>query len=203
MAYEIAERKDEVVVKGVPSKEVRTALELLEQYRSRQRTSARDVRDTLLTAALAAGLGIAATESLAQAERLAAHRARLVGQGARSTAEIRSWLGYESESSARTWLARQRKAHRLFTVTYAGRTLVPSFQFSEDGRPRQDLQPLLDPLMSQGFDGWQLWTWLTSRSSLLSGGVPERVSVEDPRRAARAAERFASQLPHDADTQRS
>jgi len=50
---------------------------------------------------------------------------------------------------------------------------------------------MLDVLLDSGIDGWPLWTWLTSPTSLLSGQTPETVAKTAPNRAAAAATRFA------------
>lgn len=100
--------------------------------------------------------------------------------------------GDRQTSSTRTWVARKRDARELFTVTHDGQTIVPAFQFTSDGSLRAELRPLLEALAAGGVDGWQLWTWLTSPSSLLSGGVPHEVAWMQPERALRAGQRFAA-----------
>jgi len=50
---------------------------------------------------------------------------------------------------------------------------------------------MLDVLLNGGIDGWPLWTWLTSPTSLLSGQTPEAVAKTAPERAMTAATRFA------------
>ncbi len=194
MAYEIAEQPDRVEVVGASADEVREALALLDRVRARQRGHAAAVRDELTAAVLDAGMPLATGPSLAQAERLAARRASLLGQPSYSNEELRDVVGQKSASSARTWLHRRREERSLFSVTYSGRTVIPAFLFDSEGRPRDELKPMLEALLSGGVDGWQLWTWLTNPSNLLSGEIPEAVAATDPARATRAAERFVAQL---------
>lgn len=114
-----------------------------------------------------------------QARHLADHRARLVANGVQRSERLEG-SGRDSADRA------------LFTVRHAGRTLAPDFQFTADGSPRSELRPLVVTLTAGGVDGWQLWTWLISESSYLSGEVPHEVVRTQPGRALRAAERFAA-----------
>ena len=70
--------------------------------------------------------------------------------------------------------------------------MIPAFQFDESGEPRPELRPMLSALQEGGLEGWSLWTWLTRPTSFLSGGVPEEVARTNPKRALRAAQRFAA-----------
>lgn len=192
--YQVAERAGVVEVVGADPDEVREALDLLAQFRRQQRSSVARVHSALMSAALEAGLPFVPPAALSQAQALAQHHAELLAQGAYSSAELAKLTGSASQSTVRTWLSRQRTAHALFAVKAEGRTLVPAFLFSKDGEPRRELRALIEPMAERGVDGWQLWTWLTSPSSLLSGEIPERVAVQDEKRAARAAQRFAAQI---------
>jgi len=100
--------------------------------------------------------------------------------------------GDKGESTTRTWVARRRETNQLFAVSHTGGTLIPAFQLDERGEPRTELQPILAALRNAGIDGWALWTWLTSPTSLLSGEIPEEVARSAPARALHAAQRFAS-----------
>jgi hypothetical protein len=118
----------------------------------------------------------------AQAQRLAEHRTKLLASGA---------LVME-RGGARTGSAPGPANRALFTVCHGEQTLAPAFQFTSDGSSRPELRPLIAMLIADGIDGWQLWTWLTSPSSLLSGEVPHEVARTQPERAVRAAQRFAA-----------
>ncbi len=73
---------------------------------------------------------------------------------------------------------------QMFTVPDGVRAIIPAFQLDNAGEPRGDLAPLLAVLLPAGVDGWELWTWLTSPTSLLSGDIPDptRCPVVDPAR---------------------
>lgn len=87
---------------------------------------------------------------------------------------------------------RLRSRREIFTVQHNGRAVVPAFQLTESGGPRPELATMLRTLVDSGVEGWALWTWLTSPTPLLSGGVPEEVAAVDRPRAERAAARFAA-----------
>ncbi|MCZ2826011.1 MULTISPECIES: hypothetical protein [unclassified Modestobacter] len=126
------------------------------------------------------------------AQRLAAHRARLLATEVFTYDTLQRLRGDRQASSTRTWVARTCAARELFTLTHDGQTIVPAFQFAADKSLRPELRPLLEALAVGGVDGWQLWTWLTSPSGLLSGGVPHEVVRTQPKRALRAAQRFST-----------
>lgn len=132
-----------------------------------------------------------ADATIAQAGRIAAHRAATLAGGHLDFTALARLRGIQ-QSSARTWVARQRARGRIFTVSRGGTTLIPSFQLDADGEPRAELAPLLAELTSAGAGQWEIWTWLTSPTGLLSDEVPERVAVTDPERALAAARRFAA-----------
>src|SRR5690606_30094127 len=68
----------------------------------------------------------------AQAERVAQARARLLATPTATVESIAATRGC-SLPAARQWLSRQRKADRLFTVTYERDTLVPGFLLADSG----------------------------------------------------------------------
>ena len=87
-------------------------------------------------------------------------------------------------------------AHRLLVVAPEGRTLVPAFQLTDDGEPRPDLLPVLEPLLAARMDPWRAWAWLTQPAALLGGQVPHEVAA-DPAEAEvvrRAAVRLAARV---------
>ena len=81
---------------------------------------------------------------------------------------------------------------QMFTVPDGVRAIIPAFQLDNAGEPRGDLAPLLSVLLPAGVDGWELWTWLTSPTSLLSGDIPEVVAAANVDRALTAPQRFAA-----------
>jgi hypothetical protein len=130
--------------------------------------------------------------TLAQAQRLATHRDALLATPVFTHETLRALRRDAKASTTRTWLARRRENHEVFTVTHIGRTLIPAFQLDELGQPRPELRPVLEALAEAGITGWPLWTWLTSRTALLSGEIPEQLARRAPARVLRAARRFAS-----------
>ncbi len=191
-AFQVAERSDHVEVRGVSHDEVVEALELRDKIRAVQADHVAASRADLLRAMMVSNVSLTPPASLAQAQRLASHRDALLATPVFTYGTLQQLRGDAKESSTRAWVARRRDAHAVFTVSYKGRTLIPAFQFDDDGEPRAELQPILSTLVGAGVDGWTLWTWLTSPTSLLSGEVPEHVARTAPARALRAAQRFAA-----------
>jgi hypothetical protein len=190
--YEIATRPDRLEVRGVSEDDMTEALELLGRVRSVQATYVATHRDDLLHALMLANVSLTPPASLAQAQRLATHRDALLATPVFTHDTLQELRGDARGSSTRAWLARRREGHQVFTVTHKGRTLIPAFQLDERGEPREELQAMLSTLARAGVQGWSLWTWLTSPSSFLSGDIPEQVARTSPKRALRAAERFAA-----------
>lgn len=103
-----------------------------------------------------------------------------------------------SVDAARFMIHKTASLHRLLVISNHGHVLVPAFQLTGDGEPRDDLAPVLQPLLAAGMDPWKAWIWLTQPAALLGGLVPERAAA-DPETAeltttaaVRLAERVAS-----------
>ncbi len=215
--YNIAERQDHLEIRGVTEPELAETLELLELTRNLQaehvvtrvgltealeelldliRTLQSEhvdaIRHDLLQVLMSREVSLTPPATLTQARRLATHRDALLATPVLTHDTLSELRGDKSVSSTRTWLARRRDDHALFTVSHKGRTLIPAFQFDERGDPRAELQPILSALDDGDVQGWSLWTWLTKPTSFLSGGVPEQVARTDPARALHAARRFAA-----------
>jgi hypothetical protein len=190
--FPVAEQSGHVEVRGVSSHDVLEALDLLSKMRHLQADQVTASRADLVHALMTSHVSLTPPATLAQAQRLAIQRDALLATAVLTYDTLQDLRGDRMESSTRTWVARARARHALFTVTYLGRALVPAFQLDAQGQPRPDLQPLLSILLDAGIDGWPLWTWLTSPTSLLSGQSPEAVAKTNPRRALRAATRFAA-----------
>lgn len=215
--YDIARRRDHLEIRGLTRSELDETLEQLRLIRSLQaekvvssdeltatlwelvgllrmlqaeHTAA--IRGDLLQVLMSREVSLTPPATLIQAQRLAAHRDALLATPVLTHETLTELRGNASESSTRTWLARRREEHALFTINYKGKTVIPAFQFDERGEPRAELQPMLSVLQEGGLESWSLWTWLTRPTSFLSGGVPEEVARTNPRRALRAAKRFAA-----------
>jgi hypothetical protein len=215
--YDIAERRDHLEIRGLSRPELDETLELLEVVRSLraelvmsggelnktmeqllelvrsvQADHVEAIRDDLAQLLMSRGGTLTPPATLIQARRFAAHRDALRATPVFTHETLSELRGDKSVSSTRTWLARRRDDHALFSINDKGRTLIPAFQLDERGDPRTELQPILSALHDGGVQGWALWTWLTKPTSFLSGGVPEKVARTDPARVVRAAQRFAA-----------
>jgi hypothetical protein len=215
--YDIAERPDHLEIRGVSRDELAEVLKLVEPIRTLQaenvvtgfgltealeqlveliRTlqaeNVEAIRDDLLKVLMSREVSLTPPATVTQVRQLATHRDALLVTPVFTYETLSELRGDKAESTTRTWLARKRDAHALFTVNHNGRTLVPAFQFDGGGEARSELQPILSVLSDGGIHGWSLWTWLTKPTSFLSGGVPEEVARTDAERALHAAQRFAA-----------
>lgn len=121
-----------------------------------------------------------------QARRLAALRASLLGDGAWSTAAIADARGITA-NNARQWISRHRKAHRIFTVTHEGETLVPAFLLDEQLEPRPAASEPIRLLREAGEDGWALWGWFAAPSAWVGGRIPAQLLATQPDLVAESA----------------
>lgn len=126
-----------------------------------------------------------------QARRLAELRASLLRRGALTTSALAEARGI-TPNNARQWISRHRRAHRIFTVTHEGETLVPAFLLDDAFEPNPSAAAAIAPLRAAGEDGWALWTWFASPSAWLGGRVPSEVLTIDPEAVAVAAKRRAA-----------
>jgi hypothetical protein len=149
----------------------------------------------VLHALIREGLDLTEPAAVAQARAQATVRNKLLATplySHKSLAAVRD----EKENATRTTVGRWVNARKAFTITVNGRTVIPAFQLTDEGTPREDLAPLLDPLMAAGLNGWQLWSWLVEPTGMLSGLVPADAAA-DPKtasRAAKAAARLAARV---------
>ncbi|HUP69632.1 MAG TPA: hypothetical protein VM142_07425 [Acidimicrobiales bacterium] len=126
-----------------------------------------------------------------QARRLAALRSSLLRAGAWSTAAIADARGITT-SNARQWVSRHRKAHRIFTVTHEGETLVPAFLLDEELEPRPEAQEPIRLLRDAGEDGWALWAWFATPSAWVGGRIPGELLAGEPDLVAASARQRAA-----------
>ncbi len=110
--------------------------------------------------------------------RQARLREELLATATHTYATLAQLRGVEL-NTARFQVHKAAAAHRLLLVAPEGRTVVPAFQLTEAGEPREDLLPVLEPLLAARTDPWRVWAWLTQPAALLGGAVPER-AVTDP-----------------------
>lgn len=133
--------------------------------------------------------------ALVQLRRQVAVRARLVASRTLDYAGLAELRGI-SENAARFAVHKDASRHRLLLVPQQGEVLIPAFQLTERGELRDELAPVLEPLLAAGMDPWQVWAWLTHPAGLLGGMVPEQAAA-DPEEAAivrHAAVRLAERV---------
>lgn len=129
--------------------------------------------------------------SVEQARRGQSLRASLLRDGAYTTAAIAEGRGITA-NNARQWVSRHRKAHRIFTVTHEGETLVPAFLLNEQLDPRPEAQAAIHPLRLRGEDGWALWAWFGTPSAWVGGRIPADLLASDPDLVAESARQRAA-----------
>ncbi|MGI8632435.1 MAG: hypothetical protein ACR2NA_07810 [Solirubrobacterales bacterium] len=126
-----------------------------------------------------------------QARRLAALRVSLLRDGAWPTAGIADARGITA-NNARQWVSRHRKAHRIFTVTHDGETLIPAFLLDEYLEPRPAAQEPIRLLHEAGEDGWALWAWFAAPSAWVGGRIPSELLATEPDLLAESARQRAA-----------
>lgn len=188
----VIERSHSVEVDGLTRQDALEALALLHAARRLQFELGTSAASGLLRAMSEARLELTPPAAVEQARRLAGRRRALLATPAYSYDTLREVRGDAKVSTTRTWVARMRDQHRLFTLQENGRTVIPALQLTSTGRPRPELTGMLRALLGSGVDGWSLWVWLTSSTPLLSGQTPIEVASTDTGRANRAAARFAA-----------
>jgi hypothetical protein len=130
----------------------REFLELFNAIRTLQAEHVEASREELLRALMGHGVSLTPAATLSQSKRLATHRNVVLATPFHTDTSL-SEQRDSSESNTRTWVARRRQAHKLFTVDHDGRTLIPAFQFDEHGKLRTELAPLLAALVPGGSAG--------------------------------------------------
>lgn len=159
-----------------------------------ERVKARTALSTQVNKAmLISGTPLVSTASQQQVQRSAALREDLLERGYETFASLAE-KRQSQESSARTWVAREREKNLIFTVRLGSNVLIPSVQLTPDGKQRPEVAEMVRMLLTARLDGWSLWAWLCNPTGLLSGEIPEAVAKSNPVRAQRAARRFAAEL---------
>jgi hypothetical protein len=109
---------------------------------------------------------------LEQARRNLALRVRMLEEfGAVEPAELARLVGSAARNPASTadnW----RRADRIVTVRWKGRTLVPGFQLLQSGKPDPTVARLLRVLRAYGMDDWEQALWFVVPCPVLDGRRP-------------------------------
>lgn len=193
MTYAVTRDDDGVKVTGASLEDVSAGLELLEAARSVQADIAKLRRQDLIKAMTVAGIDPTPAVAVAQAHRLAELRTQLIArEGGYTYSALVNAFGYANEDAARSIVSKLRK-DGLFTVTHDGRTLVPAFELTADGRQiRPEVARVAAALGD--IDPWEAWAWWATSSSLLSGHRPVDLVDTSPGRVEKAAGRFAARM---------
>ena len=67
-----------------------------------------------------------------------------------------------SQEAARQWVKRHRAKGELFTIDYAGNTLIPLFQLDEAFGINEHAAAATARLTAAGMNGWAIWQWYTA-----------------------------------------
>jgi hypothetical protein len=109
---------------------------------------------------------------LEQARRNLALRVRMLEEfGAIEPKQLAALVGSTARNPAST-LDNWRRAGRIVTVRWQGRTLVPGFQLLESGQPDPAVRPLLSILRSYGMGDWEQALWFVVPNPALDGARP-------------------------------
>lgn len=185
---------EQVDLHGLSPAELQSAIDLFRTVTEQRLTERDALQHRLRDAFLRGGVDLVSPATQRQALKSAEFRSRLLDDEGAETYESLSALRDSSESTTRTWVARNRSKGVLFTVEVQGRTLIPRVQLTEAGGLDPQITPLVEPLVSAGLGPWGVWSWLTAPEGRLSGEVPGDVVRSEPARALRAAERYAREL---------
>lgn len=131
-----------------------------------------------------------------QARRNLAMRHRIVDEfGGLSAAELGGWATPRA-ANPHQYASRLRKADRVFSVPFEGRTLFLGFQFDEDGRPLPPLADALGALRTRfGDSDWSIASWFTSPNPHLSGrSRPVDLLADNPEAVTAAARRGTQRI---------
>jgi len=192
MSVIVTQENDRVEVQGASVEDVREGLRLVEAARELQLRRTREAKLRILNVMAVADIDIVPPDSLDQARRLGMLHAALLSTPVYTYETLAEVRRDKKVSTTRTWVSRQKSAHRIFIVSDQGRAFIPAFQLSSDGSPREELAPLIETLAGAGVGDFATWVWLTSPSPLLSGAIPSEVALSNPPRALQAATRFVA-----------
>jgi hypothetical protein len=118
---------------------------------------------------------------LVRLRREATVRARLLDGGWLDYAGVAERRGV-SLNAARFAVHKAAERRTLLVVQHEGTILVPTFQLDDAGEVREELLPVLEPLLA-AVDPWRTWIWLTTPAGLLGGAVPHEAARDPEERA--------------------
>lgn len=131
--------------------------------------------------------------TFAQVRRRVERRRQLLETGTYTIATVAAAKG-SSPAAIRQWIARGRRANRIFTVLRNGQTLIPAVVLDGEFEPRSEMAEATSILKGVGLDGWALWDWWSRPNSWLDGKAPLSVLTMRPDKVTEAARRWASNV---------
>lgn len=190
---EVTEEAGHVQVTGVSKDRVQQALELLQAAEGIKVATRHNLVTSINRLMLKVNMPVVPEATQRQIQLSASLNEELLGMGY-ETHESLAQSRHVPPSSVRTWVSRLRKNNQLFTVKLNGKTLIPAVQLTSTGELQPEVADLVRPLSEAGLDSWSLWAWLCKPTGLLSDNVPVELAQTDPRRAQKAAERYAAEI---------
>lgn len=184
----------QINVEGLSPVEVENALELYRTIVQEQLDERSSLSKRLAHSYLTRTIQLIPEATQRQAQRSVAFRARLLEEEGVETYESLATLRGSSQSTVRTWVARQREQLHMFTIDVEGKTFIPKVQLTHRGTLNDNVTTLIAPLLKVGIGSWGLWSWLTAPTGLLSDEIPAKVAETSPERAVNAAELYAEDL---------
>jgi hypothetical protein len=128
-----------------------------------------------------------------QARRNAAAREELLREfGALTSSEVSDLAKSKARNKA-ALANRWKQEGRIFSVPHHGAAYFPTFQFDEQGRPRDAVAGVIEALGGKTSE-WGLALWFTGAYGSLGGQRPVDLLDSDPGRVVEAAEREAEEL---------
>lgn len=114
--------------------------------------------------------------ALENARLVNAARAGLLTSGTAVTIDtIAGALGKDPDT-VRRWVARQRRARRLVTVTHERQVYIPTVQLDAAFDLADAVAEVVERLVDHGMSGWAVWDWFESPNTWLDGDVPARLA---------------------------
>jgi hypothetical protein len=122
-----------------------------------------------------------------QARRNAAARERFLAEhGAFEVGEAVRLAHYKTRNPSEQ-VGRWRREGRVFTLDYAGRSLLPAFQFSRESGQLLEATRSLLAIFEGRRRGWEIALWMAAPNGWLDGRTPLELWPEEADRVFEAA----------------
>lgn len=113
--------------------------------------------------------------ALENARLVNAARAALLTSGTAVTVYGIAGALDKGTDTVRRWVARQRSARRLVTVTHEGQMYIPTVQLDGAFDVNDGVAEVVGRLVDHGMSGWAVWHWFESPNAWLDGDIPARL----------------------------